>query len=109
MNYTQTGIGSTSGTLGTTMTIAATAGQAQTMVQSGTSRLQRHNGDMSKAIIDLREVIDRLVGGEPQDAANKTGPAPVPSGDLGALHYEIDAHEKMLSMLSYQINRLRGV
>jgi len=84
------------------------AQQQQTAVQSATSRLAARNGDLSKCVVELREIVDRLLGGEPQDAS-KSGPTPVPSGDLGAMHFEIDAHEKMLSMLQYQVNRLRGV
>ena len=84
------------------------AASAPTLVRDAIARMQQKSGDLSKSVIDLREIADRLLGGEPQDAA-KSGPNPVPAGDAQALHAEIDGHEKILAALAYQINRLRGV
>ncbi len=81
---------------------------APTLVRDAIARMQQKSGDLSKCVIDLREIADRLLGGEPQDAA-KSGPNPVPAGDAQALHAEIDSHEKILAALAYQINRLRSV
>ena len=84
------------------------AQSAPTLVRDAIARMQQKSGDLSKSVIDLREIADRLLGGEPQDAA-KSGPNPVPAGDAQALHAEIDSHEKILAALAYQINRLRSV
>ena len=79
-----------------------------TQVREATNRLQMHNGALSESIIRLRDTVNRLVGGEPEEAA-KNGPAPVPNGEIQMLHAEIESYERMLVLLAYQLNRLAGV
>jgi hypothetical protein len=66
------------------------------------------NSNLSKGIIDLRECIDRLIGGEPPESG-KPGPQAVPSGDIGALGQEMDSYATMVARLEYEINRLRAI
>ena len=81
--------------------------ESQTMLRHAVSRLSSNGGILSRSIIDIRETLDRLIGTQPQDAKNGTAPQAVPNGDIQAVHFEIDALENMLSMLSVEINRLR--
>ena len=81
----------------------------QTMVRNATNRMTQRTGDLSSAILDLAEIINRLVGSEPPEAGNKAGPAPVPNGDVQALHAEIDSYERTFLALQHQITRLRSV
>jgi len=89
--------------------MASTAVEQPTLVRNATARMQQQSGTVSKAIIDLRESIDRLIGSEPQNAEKSGGPSPVPSGDVQALHAEMDNHERTLVALAYQVNRLRSI
>lgn len=93
----------------TTMTISnqQNSAEPQTMLRHAVTRLSSDGGMLSKAIMDIREIIDRLVGTQPQDAKNGSAPQAVPNGDIQAVHSEIDAYENMLAVLQIEINRLR--
>jgi hypothetical protein len=82
--------------------------QQQTIIRGQTESLQARNNELSQAIINLRSIIDRLLGSDPEEN-NKAGPVPAPSGDIQALNMELGSYEVMLKTLDYQIHRLRSV
>ena len=81
----------------------------QTGIQSATQRVSHRTSELSKSVIDLREIIDRLVGSDPPENSKGGAPVGVPSGDLQALHAEIDGYEITMAALAFQINRLRAL
>ena len=97
-----------SGNTNTTMTISSQpAAESQTMLRHAVHRLGSSGADLSKSILDIREILDRLIGTQPQDAKTGTAPQAVPNGDIQAVHAEIDSYENMLTMLQIEISRLR--
>jgi hypothetical protein len=88
---------------------AQSANAQQTGIRAAIQRVSLRNSEFSKCVADLREIIDRLVGSYPQDASKGSAPVGVPSGDLQALHAEIDDYDSMFVALGIEINRLSGL
>jgi len=96
--------------------ILSTSGYAQALNQPQSNTLLRNAicvtqsrcADVSGYVNELREIADRLLGGEPQDAA-KNGLSPVPPGDLQSLDSELNNMQMEFAKLAYQINRLKAV
>jgi hypothetical protein len=99
------------GNTATTMTISnpQTSAEPMTMLRHAVHRLGSSGGQLSKSIIDIREILDRLIGTQPQDVKNGTAPQAVPNGDIQAVHAEIDSYENMLTLLQVEISRLRAL
>jgi hypothetical protein len=83
--------------------------QAQTSVQNAAQRINMDTSGLSKYVIELREIVDRLIGSDPPENTKGSAPVAVPNGDIQALHSEIDGYEMTMLALATQINRLRSI